>query len=92
MLRLLFSSVIAVALVGIGWVTAKAQPSVPDFELRVDAPAGASTITCVRGCTLVFAERGINPNETPRPSFQFSCSGAGAVRCASGKVGGWITH
>src|SRR5213592_2352183 len=35
----------------------------PDFELVVDAPAGPTTITCVRGCRLMWVERGINNSE-----------------------------
>ena len=80
---------IAIALLGTGWAVAKAQTPQPDFELIVDAPAGPTTITCVKGCALMWVERGINPNGTPQPSFSFSCTGNREGRCSSAKVGGW---
>ena len=89
MVRRVFTAVVAMALVGVGWVAAKAQTPAPAFELIVDAPVGPTTIKCVRGCTLMWVERGINPNGTPQPAFEFACSGA-ATRCSSARVGGWI--
>ena len=82
---------VAFALVATGWAAARAQMSEPNFELVVDAPAGATTITCVRGCRLMWIERGINPNATTMKSFEFSCRGNVVERCSSSKVGGWIT-
>lgn len=82
----------AIALVGAGWVAAKAQTPAPHFELVVDAPAGPTTIKCVRGCTLMWVERGINPNNTPQPTFDFACSGSTVQRCSSARVGGWISQ
>jgi len=81
--------IVVFALTGVGWIAAKAQApaSAPDFELQVDAPGGPTTITCVRGCKLVWVERGINPNAIPQRSFDFACS---ANRCSSSRVGGWI--
>jgi hypothetical protein len=90
MVRRVFTGVVAMALVGVGWVAAKAQTPAPAFELIVDAPVGPTTIKCVRGCTLMWVERGINPNSTPQPAFEFACSGL-ATRCSSARVGGWIT-
>ena len=82
-------TLIASALLGTGWAVAKAQVSEPNFELVVDAPGGATTITCVRGCRLMWIERGIPSNATTMRSFEFSCNGV--ERCSSAKVGGWIT-
>lgn len=87
MARVLLRAIIAIALLATGWAMARAQTPQPDFELIVDAPSGSTTITCVRGCTLMWVERGINPDNTPHESFSFSCTGA---RCSSAKVGGWI--
>jgi len=47
------------ALVGIGWMAAKAQTSEPNFEIVVSAPSGETTIECVRGCELSWVERGL---------------------------------
>lgn len=81
---------IVVALLGIGWLAGRAQTSQPDFELVVDAPEGFTMIQCVRGCTLAFVERGVNPRSKPMPTFKFACRGAADSRCSSRKVGGWI--
>jgi hypothetical protein len=79
---------IAAALIALGWGAAKAQTAQPDFELIVDSPAGATIVTCVRGCEMAWVERGINTDAKPIPTFRFNCSGT--ERCSSGKVGGWI--
>ena len=92
MARKMLTVLLAIVLFGMGWVAAKSQTPAPDFELVVDAPAGATTVTCARGCTLMWVERGINPNGTPKPSFDFACSGGATQRCSSFKVGGWLTR
>ena len=79
----------AAVLVAAGWIGAKAQKPSPDFELIVNAPAGETTIECVRGCKLVWVERGVNSAAVPQPTFTFSCGGA-VARCSSARVGGWI--
>ena len=90
MRRYFVNAAVAFALMAAGWVVAKAQtPAVPDFEIVVDAPGGATTIRCVRGCTLAWVERGVNPNSKPIESFDFACSGA---RCSSARVGGWLAR
>jgi hypothetical protein len=88
MTRACIRATVALALLGTGWVAAKAQTTAPDFEFVVDAPGGPTTVTCVRGCSLAWVERGVNPNSKPMSIFEFSCSGA---RCSSAKIGGWIT-
>jgi hypothetical protein len=89
MRRLFLNATIAFALLATGWVVAKAQTPAPSFELVVDAPSGATTIRCVRGCALMWVERGINANARPTNSFNYACTGA---RCSSGRIGGWITR
>jgi len=54
-------------------------------------PVGATTITCVKGCTLAWVERGVNPNSQPLLTFSYRRTGPTVERCSSGKVGGWIT-
>src|SRR5262245_57694822 len=90
MRRLFLRAVVATALIALGWGIGRAQTTTPDFELVIDAPAGETKIECQRGCDLTWVERGLNPNARPVPTFSFGCSGAGQVRCPSGRVGGWI--
>ena len=88
MVRKRLQAAIALLLVGIGWVAAKAEmrASTPSFELQVDAPGGSTTIRCVRGCKLAWVQRGVIPNSVPQSSFEYECT---AARCGSGLVGGW---
>jgi hypothetical protein len=81
---------LAATLVGMGWVAGTAQTREPDFEIVVNAPEGATTIQCLRGCALAYVERGANPRSTPMPTFKFECKGASDLRCSSRKVGGWV--
>ena len=83
-------AVVAIALIGVGWAAAKAQSTVPDFELVVNAPTGQTTIQCMRGCRLSWIGRGLNPNSMAIPSFSFSCSAPQG--CSSSTVGGWIAQ
>ena len=53
MRTIIVRTLVAFSLLGTGWAAATAQVSEPSFELVVDAPPGATTITCVRGCRLV---------------------------------------
>ena len=78
---------LAVAFVIVGWAVGRGQTAKPDFELIVDAPGGETTIRCVKGCKLAWVERGVNPNATPMPSFEYACTGS---RCSSARVGGWL--
>ena len=90
MARTVVQSVLAVILIFLGWAVGRAQQtSTPAFELVVDAPGGETTIKCVKGCELVWVERGVNANATPVPTFTYRCT---APRCSSGRVGGWINH
>jgi hypothetical protein len=87
MVRFSLRVAIVAALVGLGWVAGRAQTTQPDFEIRVDAPGGQTTIECVRGCNLSWVERGLISSATEKPTFTYNCGGN---RCSSGKVGGWI--
>ena len=90
MLRSSVYVLIATTLLMVGWIAGKAQTLSPTFELVVNAPAGETTVECVKGCELAWVERGVNPNAIPKPSFTFKCSGAAVTRCSSARVGGWI--
>ena len=100
MVRTILRVMMIFASLAIGWAAAKAQTADPDFVLAVDAPFGATTITCVKGCALKWVERGINPQSDTMATFSYSCGrGSGpnqvntdGMRCPSGKVGGWISH
>jgi hypothetical protein len=80
---------IAVTLLGLGWTAGRAQSPQPDFELIINAPAGNTTVQCARGCRLMWVERGVNPYDTPQPSFSFACQGL-VLRCSSARIGGWL--
>lgn len=84
--------VIAIALIVAGWIagSTQAQVSEPDFEISVVAPVGRTEIKCLRGCNLKWVERGNSANSDLIPTFSYSCGGAGATSCASGKIGGWV--
>ena len=59
MIRFALRLVLAGSLIGTGWVAARAQtptPPTPDFEISVVAPAGWTTVTCVRGCQFAISQ------------------------------------
>jgi hypothetical protein len=89
MKRAISRCAIAIGLIGLGWVAGKAQVSEPDFELIVNAPVGRTSVECVRGCRLMWVERGVNPNDTRQSTFSFGCEGR-VDRCSSAKIGGWV--
>jgi hypothetical protein len=76
------------ALIGLGWITGRAQTATPEFELLVNAPQGETNVQCVRGCKLQWTERSINPNDPPVQTFTYACRGID--RCSSGRIAGWI--
>jgi hypothetical protein len=80
---------LAFALVATGWVAGRAQSTQPDFVIAVEGPAGRTTVRCERGCTLAWAERGVDTNAVSSGSFEYGCT-AGAGRCESGRIGGWL--
>ena len=82
---------VVLGLLGAGWSIGRAQSADPQVELIVRAPAGETTIECVRGCTLAWVERGVNPAARPMNTFSFACSGPDVSRCSSGRVGAWVT-
>ena len=90
MRRAVLRAVFAAALIGGGWSLGRAQTQEPDFELVVDAPAGETTVTCKRGCSLSWVERGVSATATRQRHFSFKCSGPGVDRCSSYTVGGWL--
>jgi hypothetical protein len=55
---------------------------------RVGLRTGATTIECVKGCSLSWIARGLNPNSSPMAKFSFSCSDPSG--CSSSRVGGWL--
>jgi hypothetical protein len=92
MARLIVRALVVVALVSAGWVAGRAQTPSWDFEISVDAPAGETTVTCVRGCSLAWVERSVpgDPTLSAGPeTFRYGCRSA-TGRCQSGRVGGWI--
>jgi hypothetical protein len=93
MARAAFRVLLAVTLIGGGWAIGRAQGSFPDFEIRIDAPEGKTSVECVRGCQLAWVERmepgTVKPSQT---TFGYGCSNSPSGRCSSGRVGGWVTR
>jgi hypothetical protein len=79
--------VVAIALVGLGWVAGRAQATQADFEIAVSSPNGSTTITCRRGCGLQFIRYSPNKAEA-QPSFTYECNSP-TGRCG-GAVQGWV--
>lgn len=89
MRRTLLRIFAAVSLIAIGWTAGQAaQQPQADFELRVSAPGGTTTITCVRGCGLLL-NRYAPDKALAQPSSTYSCGTQGSTAC-SGTVHGWI--
>ena len=89
---LILRMVLAAGLVALGWSVGRTQVAEPDFEIVVDAPVGATTVTCKRGCSLAWVERGIPSSAEARKAvFDFKCGGQTVQRCSSYRVGGWIS-
>jgi hypothetical protein len=91
MKRAAIRSVIALALLGAGWVVGRAQTPSPEFTLAIDAPVGETKVVCVKGCTLQGARDEGNPHNKPVPHYSYGCSGRGVQRC-SARVNGWLTR
>ena len=89
MRRVFVGILTAVALLGAGWSAGRAQTSQPDFVLRVDGPAGPTTVTCVRGCELVFACSADNPRAGHMTTFSYGCNSTDG-RCSSREIAGWV--
>jgi hypothetical protein len=89
MIRASVRLAVVAAFLCLGWVAGRAQTSQPTFELVVNAPAGETTIQCVRGCELSWVERGVSPNAQTMQTFTFKCTSPSG-RCSSHKVGGWL--
>lgn len=90
MTRVVLRAAVLLAVMGMGWAAARAQLAEPAFEIVVDAPVGATTITCVKGCTLAWVERGVNPNSKPMATFSYEearpSNGARPARSAGGSL------
>jgi hypothetical protein len=78
---------VGVVLVGLGWVTGLAQSRRGDFEVRVQAPTGKTTVECVRGCKVIGARDVENPNATWVTTYWFTC---GAPEGCEGRVVGFV--
>ena len=78
MTRTVIRVAMAIALIGAGWSVGKAQTTVADFEMTVDAPGGRTNITCTRGCDFRFDVGSTAGLPTPNTRFTYAC---GAERC-----------
>jgi hypothetical protein len=70
---------VAVVLVGLGWVAGRAQEvSQPEFVLELEAPQGWTTVTCSRGCELIGSRDHGNPRAGRMLQYRYGC-GVGAT-------------
>jgi hypothetical protein len=89
-------AMIVLALVGLGWIAARAQaPDVPDFEVTVAlSQEGQTTIECVRGCNLQWIDRYAPNRDIAQKHFTWGpCQPANEKPRAcpgSMRIGGWI--
>jgi hypothetical protein len=84
-------TIVALALVGLGWAAAMAQaPATPDFEFTIITKAGETTVECVRGCGLQWIEWVRPDRSEAKRSVTYGCQGRSP--CPSGRLGGWITR
>jgi hypothetical protein len=86
-------TLVALALVGLGWAVAQAQkPVVADFEVSVvSTQTGQITVECVRGCGLQFGR--FTPSRADaQKSFTYGPCGGTATTCGSGPLHGWVTR
>ena len=90
MTRIVFTRLAVLAgLVGSGWAVGTAQVRRPDFTLRIDAPAGRTVVTCLRGCSLQGGNDEGNPNAATMSAYEMACRGEGVQRCPA-TVNGWF--
>jgi hypothetical protein len=68
--------IVAVGLVGVGWVAGTAQSAGGDFEVRIEAVAGPTNVECVRGCKLIGSRDVTNPEAAPSRTWGFECTPA----------------
>jgi hypothetical protein len=91
MTRLASRFVITLTLLLFGWIAGRAQAPEPEFTLAIDAPAGRTSVVCVKGCTLQGGRDEGNPSNRPVPNYFYECSGATVKRC-SARVNGWVSR
>lgn len=66
-----------------GTLVGRAQPSSPDFEIRVTAPVGTATATCLRGCQFQQIDQtGLERwSESLADTINSTCPGAPGTLC-----------
>jgi len=85
-------TLIALALIGLGWAVAQARTqATPDFELSVITKDGKTSIECVRGCGLQWTEWVVPNRNEAQKVVSFGPCGNRPEGCPSGRVGGWMT-
>jgi hypothetical protein len=89
--RLLWATVV-VMLTGAAWSAGRAQATVADFEIMVDAPGGTVVVACHHGCAWSGPSSNVTdratgkviPNSAGENTTVFEC---GAERC-QGRING----
>lgn len=77
-------TLLALALLALGWVAGRAQTAAPDFVLKIESPAGKTHVVCLRGCVLQSSRYASNSDS--KPDFWYEC---GPDRCGA-EVNGWL--
>ena len=80
-----------------GWMAGRAETSAPEFTLAVDAPMGATSVVCVKGCILqATPDLGVGKASSElgyachsnAPAASMSAPGQ---RCRA-EINGWLTR
>ena len=89
-MRMILRGVVALALVAAGVGLGRAQGRSGDFEIRIEAPQGFTTLECVRGCTIVGA-RDLAVRD-PKTTYRFGCSAPTESTACPATVHGFIVR
>ena len=88
MRRRLLRILLVAVLIAAAWSIGRAQSSVADFEIAIDAPEGQTHLTCLWGCDWTGQQRRGEPTNTtsfactnsPNGQCGYSFNGRGFVR------------
>jgi len=91
MKRAVIYAIVALGLTLSGWTVGRAQSSVPDFTLSLDAPGGETRVTCTKGCLLQGGRDYGNDRAGYMVTYTYSCGGGNTDRCTA-TLNGWLKH
>jgi hypothetical protein len=79
---------LGIGLLGIGWAVGYAQRPEADFMIKINAPAGNTSVECVSGCELL-SEHDLESANGRMKTFAFGCTGSASKRCGA-QAAGWL--